>query len=66
MNKLREKFYKKLGIDCLTEQCEEITDDFSVKFYDWTLSDKGIGYAMSLKTTTELQQYFKENIYEKQ
>ncbi len=74
MNKLREKFYKKLGIDCLTEQCEEINDDFSVKLLEWFLNlditqrgkDNFVCWDGVQRTITELQQYFKDNIYGKE
>lgn len=69
MNKLREKFENTLiGFNGHTGhtggllQCEQITDDFSVKFFDWANVN---AYKFPTKTTTtELQQYFKENIYE--
>jgi len=67
MNKLREKFLKTINI----EQCEQITDDFSVKFAEWcdnvaTQKSNGLWYSSPLginiknpKTTTELLQIFK-------
>jgi len=63
MNKLREKFGNEInisGVDLLPEQCEQITDDFSVKFAMWLV--KGTDE----KTYIELQQYFKDNIYGKE
>jgi len=69
MNKLREKFLNLIVKTHITpieqsEQCEQITDDFSVKLIKWydNLTDedlKNFSY-------TELQQYFKENIYGKE
>jgi len=66
MSKLREKLKMYIDLyntESASEQCEQITDDFAVKFYDWALGD-GIDYAMKVETTQELQQYFKDNIYE--
>lgn len=73
MNKLREKF--KMYIDLykeeyLAEQLEQITDDFSVKLLIWTANSepiKSIDYTKSdVDVATELQQYFKDNIYGKE
>jgi len=82
MNKLREKFenldeYDEGGvIYCHNEeQCEQITDDFSVKLLDWL---EVSGYRFNedvkmfkntdgrLKTTTELLQIFKTQYYGKE
>jgi sugar phosphate isomerase/epimerase len=61
----------------LKEQCEQITDDFSIKFAEWLgsnyvkLHSVWVGIYQSQtnkenwKKTTELQQYFKENVYNK-
>jgi hypothetical protein len=76
MNKLRESLDKELDsifyendnflskkVEMASEQCEQITDDFSVKFLDWY---GGLRLAqVHGRTTTELQQYFKENVYGK-
>jgi len=56
------------------EHIEQITDDFSVKFADWkddnTFSlrpnQHKIFKSHEIYTTTELQQYFKLNIYGKE
>jgi hypothetical protein len=64
MNKLREKLINAWLNHNAPIEVEQITDDFSVKFYDWSLDD-GIDIAMQVKSTTELQQYFKENVYNK-
>ena len=91
MNKLREKFstlvdcgdnrYTSIVQEQNMDKCEQITDDFSIKFIEWKdkefldsrigLMDRGFGIyipkdgdAMEL-STTELQQYFKENVYNK-
>jgi len=77
MNKLREKFSKARtdtqfdsGVK-FEEQCEQITDDFSVKFFHWMHTEEAEMQIEKLDTlqsdielTTELQKYFKENIYE--
>jgi hypothetical protein len=70
MNKLREqiaKWYsssdaKNIENDIL--QCEQITDDFSCQFAEWYLSNSN-NSDFENWTTTELQQYFKENVYNK-
>jgi len=71
MSKLREKFsfldeYDEGGVIYChnVEQCEQITDDFSVKFFDWANVN---AYKFPTKTTTqELLQIFKTNIYGKE
>jgi len=82
MNKLREKLKESVksmiipnGINLNIDKLEQITDDFSVKLLDWL---EVSGYRFNedvkmfkntdgrLKTTTELQQYFKDNIYGKE
>lgn len=60
MNKLREKFDEELGLDCLSEKCEQITDDFSVKFAEWCDSN----YSVQKQDFNELLQIFKEKYYE--
>jgi len=66
MNKLREKLDKAhrgyLTPSNVTKECEQITDDFSVKLIKWydNLTDENLKDF----SYTELQQYFKENIYE--
>ena len=66
MNKLREKFKTKVSIDTsgeaerFAQKSEQISDDFTIKFYDWTLSEEGIGNY----TTAELLQIFKDKYYE--
>ena len=80
MNKLREKFdwYLSGGENCPeSDQCEQITDDFSIKFAEWIatnylkLNVVWVGIYQdqrnkdNWKSTTELQQYFKENVYVK-
>jgi len=66
MSKLREKFLNLIVKTHITpieqsEQCEQITDDFSVKLLKWydNLKDESL---IEL-SYTELQQYFKDNIY---
>jgi hypothetical protein len=65
MNKLREKFdwYLSGGENCPeSDQCEQITDDFSVKFVKWyNVSKYDFPNEMTIE---EKQQYFKENVYE--
>ena len=86
MNKLRESLKEcvfiswdmtKKSIELEKEKkgvlLEQITDDFSIKFIEWsfwlnkrfetnqlTFKLDGVSY-----TSTELQQYFKENVYNK-
>jgi hypothetical protein len=46
----------------LAEKCEQITDDFSVKFVKWyNVSKYDFPNEMTIE---EKQQYFKENVYE--
>jgi len=69
MNKLREKFKTKVSINTIGEserfaiQCEQITDDFTVAFYEW----RSTSFMKNIDqyTTKELLQHFKENIYGK-
>jgi hypothetical protein len=57
----------------LAEKCEQITDDFTCKFTEWSFWFKRREYGGEMQfyyceknyTLTELQQYFKENIYGK-
>ncbi len=80
MNKLREKFVPycdnvAMDKEVNAEFCEQITDDFSISFAEWlNFSDyrykKGIRMykhflKSEYKSTTELQKYFKENVYGK-
>jgi hypothetical protein len=71
MNKLRERFstlvdcgdnrYTSIVQEQNIDKCEQITDDFSIKFGEYLrykLYDENL-------TTTELLQYFKENVYGK-
>jgi hypothetical protein len=66
MNKLREELDSVIPqFDTMTDsdidQLEQITDDFSISFGEYLrykLYDENL-------TTTELQQYFKENVYGK-
>jgi len=61
--------------ELISNNIEQITDDFSIKFVEWcdnntTQSSKGewvnwLPNAKNTFTTTELQQYFKENVYNK-
>jgi len=62
MNKLREKF-SGLQDKLLIDTCEQITDDFSIKFADFIIKYNETHRVH--KTPTELQQYFKENVYSK-
>ena len=76
MNKLREELKKNVFISWdMTKKSmelekekkgvllEQITDDFSIKFYDWANVN---AYKFPTKTTTtELLTYFKENVYNK-
>lgn len=83
MNKLRDKFIGQTRVfseergwqDDLESaiECEQITDDFSVKLIEWLNENADFfhgenQYHFDNKwyTTTELQQYFKENIYGKE
>lgn len=77
MSKLREKFKTQVSINTSGEserfakQCEQITDDFSVKLLIWINSKESEQYyilANKEKTETEkmkyLEQIFKEKYYE--
>jgi len=80
MNKLREKLYDAIhlevfvnesgyvdGIQYADEKCEQITDDFSVKFAEWMLNSNEL-YRLGMKetTATELLQIFKTQYYGKE
>ena len=70
MNKLREKLYDwhdsetNETVEENIIELEQITDDFSCQFGDWIISSLGSEHLRKF-TTTEPQQYFKENIYGK-
>jgi len=67
MNKLREKFKTYVELykeEYLAEQCEQITDDFTVKFFKWcNVAKYELPNEMSVE---EKLQYFKNNIYGKE
>jgi hypothetical protein len=67
MDKLREKFlevaFKKITSEECSKQCEQILDDFSVKFANFVIKYNETHRVH--KTPTELQQYFKDNVYNK-
>jgi len=74
MNRLRKKFEKWLDTNPRKKitaiQCEQITDDFSIKFAEWLRGNYFDVFPLwndektnKKYTTTELQQYFKENVY---
>ena len=79
MNKLREKINALVPIEFggmqepLLSELEQITDDFTDEFAEWmsaliisNYASKGRWYLKGeIKTTSELRQYFKENIYGK-
>lgn len=90
MSKLREKFETKLDsifyendnflsdkIEMSVESCEQITDDFAVKFAEWvdinaTQKIDGLWYSCILNikpkkpiTSTELLQIFKDKYYDR-
>jgi len=64
--------------DSDVDQLEQITDDFSIAFAEWcdfnaTQKSKGLWFSVHLnikiknaKSTTELLNYFKENVYGKE
>ena len=66
MSKLREKLKMYIDLyntESASEQCEQITDDFAVKFADWFVEnnhEKEVGNYVA----TELLQIFKEKYYE--
>lgn len=78
MSKLREKFIPHcdnvvMDKEVNAEFCEQITDDFAIKFAEWRdnyrneLNEWKInnvkGFDYSNKTTTELLQIFKDKYY---
>ncbi len=75
MSKLRDKFLEiedsqsryggNLMFENESEQCEQITDDFAVKFLKWYRSIMFLlNHELVNKTEEELLQIFKDNIYE--
>jgi len=71
MNKLREKLDKAhrgyLTPSNVTKECEQITDDFSVKFVEWCIENRPKHIIFMHKyTTTELLQIFKTQYYGKE
>ena len=80
MNKLREKLLKAIqgmvirkGMNEITDECEQITDDFSVKLIEWLNENADFfhgenqyHYANKWFTPAELLQIFKKNIYGKE
>ncbi len=74
MNKLRERFVPYCDTVAMVKEvnaefCEHITDDYSIKFLIWIATDNNIPIikeGVSIEQhATELQQYFKENVYNK-
>jgi hypothetical protein len=79
MNKLREKFENEINdatsgmysINAISEQCEQITDDFTIKFLEW-LNENSIYYPKDKEyffnnewhSQEETFKHFKNNIYE--
>jgi len=66
MSKLRDKFYNELpqfANESDAIKCEQITDDFAVKFADWSNSIY-VAVEYKSKSTTELLQIFKDKYYE--
>jgi hypothetical protein len=63
MNKLREELIEAWNKPDSVQQCEQITDDFSISFADFVIKYNDTHRVH--KTPTELQQYFKENVYGK-
>jgi ferritin len=80
MNKLREKFEHEINdatsgmysINAISEQCEQINDDFTIKFLEW-LNENSIYYPKDKQyffnnewhSQEETFKHFKNNIYEK-
>jgi len=73
MNKLRQKL-EKLHDNAQTKDrflndLEQITDDFTCQFLIWIATDNNVPIIKEGVTieqhATELQQYFKENVYNK-
>jgi len=67
MNKLREKLAKPFdGLNKETlNKLEQVTDDFTVKFFNWASTYKNNDRNNWNLSTTELQQYFKNDVYGK-
>ena len=69
MSKLREKF-EAIILDYFdkADKCEQIADDFAVKFQIWLLLNDdlvvSINYETPEEAITELLQIFKEKYYE--
>ena len=75
MNKLREKFlevaFKKITSEECSKQCEQITDDFTIKFLEW-LNENSIYYPKDKTyffnnewySQEEIFKHFKNNIYD--
>ena len=67
MSKLREKFVNAIKHLRANEvdKCEQIADDFAVKFAEWVLNSNELyRLGMNETTTTELLQIFKTKYYE--
>jgi len=73
MSKLREKFENEIdGLNGsqyideskLINECEQITDDFSVKFAEFLYEQRFNSNDIFWKPTTELLQIFKDKYYE--
>jgi ferritin len=80
MNKLREKFEHEINdatsgmysINAISEQCEQINDDFTIKFLDWlnensiySPKDKEYFFNNEWYSQEEIFKHFKNNIYGK-
>lgn len=69
MNKLRESFEiadtRSMIKSTFIDKFEQITDDAMIQFADWLELNKTQMNYHQKQTTTELQQYFKENVYGK-
>ena len=70
MSKLREKFGNVILNQDHNEQCEQITDDFAVKFSDWleesviTLDGYFMHHGLIYNYKAELLQIYKDIYYE--
>jgi hypothetical protein len=81
MNKLREKFEHEINdatsgmysINAISKQCEQINDDFTIKFLEW-LNENSIYYPKEKTyffnnewhSQEEIFKHFKNNVYGKQ
>jgi len=74
MNKLREKFKNAFPYSPSIhfDECEQITDDFTIAFAIWLTNAKPSNIDLKIDYTqkdeivaTELLTYFKENVYNK-